>query len=281
MVTLNKKYTGKIGDAKATLETFAGVSDLRQRMETVPEYGDSSFAGGTWDDALGMLETGHAETFTKVRDLADKIQTGVDLTSTIKRPQASPFGRVRVGAFLAGVPQPCVRIQRTESTQGALTVWANTCASAGVQADDLAGYLVALQAFCLAISKTRPVRLMAFQGLQPGRKTSYKGRYAMAVEVPLSPSDAVSLSSVASPLFLRRLGFALAYDNHGKTSGSLGWAGSASAVAKALGADLETDIVTPDLHLRVMREALADPVAYVQGQVDRFLKGEGTAFQAN
>ena len=194
------------------LTRFASIAELADHCEELPraafhKNSSSSFAGGTWSEAMEQARTGCPQYVECASALVDQITTALNQDGDRIRWKLSAHGaRPSVPATLAGLPLTMWRKQPTADETQPLRIFVNSSSAASVSAEQLIERGAAVLAMAMKLAAERPVELYAITTL--GGAGIYHADITCTA-IGTNPIDIQAASfALASPLFLRRLTFA-------------------------------------------------------------------------
>ena len=212
--------------------------------------------------------------------LLDKLSASLETSHRIIH-RAPCGGWPSIPDYLMGSPTPMRRFEHDLADTAPIRIVSVCTSSAGLSAGALQRRGTAILALVLALSQFRPVTLeiaSILGGLEGNRRT---GEFIPLTKINTQPLDiATACYVLTSAGFDRRIHHDLTRDYLQVTYGQ-GWAGDWApgfdhanpqayfdTLADRLGYPCDTTLVIGGAHLS--DTLLADPVAWVQGHVDRF-----------
>lgn len=168
-------------------------------METVSTF----YSQETMRDVEKGAIEGNAEYAKSSASLMSKIEAA-HIPTTKRKRVSSPYGRVSVGAYLAGDPMPARRKVKADDLKAPITVVVSLNSMGEVESADLEKRGVAIAALVRRLVKERPVKLLLSRFSECDSVNT-----CMLVEFPTTPIDVFRLSYLLSSQgFCRGAGFA-------------------------------------------------------------------------
>lgn len=186
--------------------------------------------------------------------------------------------RANVPALLAGHPLTMRKRQAVEHDAAPLRVYVETTVSEGTSTHCVQVRGAAVAALVMRLVEMRPVELWAVSSMdiRPDAFGGWRKRVdtVIAVRLNTTPLSASELTAVlVNQTFARNVMFAVATQMAGFNSEYISWGGGHDAdgrmkfIRKELGADAK-DILIPGGHLTQQDDIVADPVVWVNKQLD-------------
>jgi hypothetical protein len=247
----------------------AGVHSLSQGRD---------WHGGldTQEKVWSTLHTGSTYMLDESQKLLDKIHDTLDLSGITRETEMSVVGACpSVPAFLAGEPACMRRVVETEDQGTPVRVFFGLVSSGGISAEDLALRSAAILAFAQALSLRKPVELIGVVAMRVGWGGDFDT--CIQIRIGMAPLDMSAMCALAHPGVQRgalygmceKLAGAQGHDN------SLLWPKTAEAVLVGC---QPGDVFFKSPYYDDVAEIKKDPIAWVQTQLEKALKGDGAAY---
>lgn len=289
MRILTDEYPGYSN--RVEIEKFDHIGEFCDTMSETPEkycssMNDFGFSGvHSREECLNLLDRGDQATLGEVKDILSDISGVLTPMTRTRKKTRGPFGNLSVPAYLAGHPEPCRRRTKLLSTEGKIRIFLDLSASWVVTKEELRKYRLVVAGFAYALSKIRPVELLAHSIARTADERKSGGSdmiCGQVIPLPLKPLDAIAASILAHPGVFRGAMLSRKHYQGDNTYCGIPMHDSSVGKARYLGGK-RGDIIIPQLKGGAYRKLFPSgdekPEAVAEKLMNDYLSGKGMAWE--